>query len=151
MLLIVSVLVLELWFDIAHSLSPKIVTQQPPSSEPLIFHLINFLPCQKPLASHSLLHGCQETEKGHWQYHWTPIMRQCKHLDRTDVARPTQSQQRERRAARRREELQLFSTNELLFSHSSHSLCDSPSLLATVLLRFLISWCDYTEDSKRCI
>ena len=29
----------------------------------LICHLINFLPCQNPLASHSLLHGCQEAER----------------------------------------------------------------------------------------
>lgn len=46
-----------------HSPSPQIVIQQPSSSELLISHLINFLPCQNPLASQFLLYGCREPGK----------------------------------------------------------------------------------------
>ena len=88
----------------AHSLSPNIVAQQPSSSELFDLPLDQFSALSKPISQSQPLTWVSGSREEHWQYHWTQIICQCKHLDETDTAQPAYSQykQQAERGERRR-------------------------------------------------
>lgn len=104
--------------------------------------LDQFSALSKPISQSQSLTWVSGNREGHWQYHWTQIICQCKHLDKTDMVWPTHShnkQQAERGKQLRSDQI-FFSCAERLGSIFVLAQCHTGRLVFSRGRMKIIEW-----------